>query len=67
MSKQTAKSSKAIKIIVSATLALVAATHTLTAQATELLVWSAGAAQAPMTELVKDYQNGSGLGCRRHP
>ena len=60
MSKQTAKSSKAIKIIVSATLALVAATHTLTAQATELLVWSAGAAQAPMTELVKDYQNGSG-------
>jgi molybdate transport system substrate-binding protein len=60
MHQQTSRFSTAIKRIASATLVLVAATQVLTAQATELLVWSAGAAQAPMTELVKDYQNGSG-------
>jgi molybdate transport system substrate-binding protein len=60
MSKQTAKSSKAMRIIASAILVLVGGTHTLTAHAKELLVWSAGAAQAPMTELVKNYQDDSG-------
>jgi len=60
MSKQTAKVSKAISNGVGAVLLLMVATHALTAQAAELLVWSAGAAQAPMTELVKVYQRDSG-------
>ena len=60
MNQQTPKSHKAKKIVVGATLLLMAATHALDAQAAELLVWSAGAAQAPMTALVKDYIHDSG-------
>ncbi len=60
MNQQTPKSHKAKKIVVGATLLLMAATHALDAQAAELLVWSAGAAQAPMTVLVKDYIHDSG-------
>lgn len=59
MSNQTAKSGKTKRIITSAAVLLLSATHAFTAKANELLVWSAGAAQAPMTELVNDYQNGS--------
>ena len=43
-----------------ALLLLASATAAPTARAAELLVWSAGAAQAPMTTLVKDYQGSSG-------
>ena len=60
MSKQTEKSSTALKIMAGAMLVLVSATQMRAAQAIELSVWSARAAQAPMTELEKDYQNGSG-------
>jgi len=61
MTQPTAKTRKSTRIIANATLVLSIATHTLTAHAEELLVWSAGAAQAPMTELVRAYQSGSGI------
>jgi molybdate transport system substrate-binding protein len=44
----------------SASLFLIAIGMGFNAQAAELLVWSAGAAQAPMTVLVRNYQMGTG-------
>lgn len=59
MNKKTAKSSSIAKIFFSSILLIAAATHALSAQATELLVWSAGATQVPLTVLTKDYETSS--------
>jgi molybdate transport system substrate-binding protein len=48
-----------MKITLNTAVAILALAHAFNAGATELLVWSAGAAQAPMTELVHQYQGQS--------
>jgi len=60
MKTQFVKTCKTDKSLGNAAIMLIAATLSLSSQAGELLIWSAGAAQAPMTELVKSYPSSAG-------
>lgn len=60
MHQKTTRLCTATRLALGTAALLLAATHTLAADAAELLVWSAGAAQAPMVELVRQYQAQSG-------
>lgn len=60
MHKQKNKAGNYIRTTMGTSLLIAFTSWGPVAHAADLLVWSAGAAQAPMTELVKDYQRTSG-------
>lgn len=59
MNKRAAMSISISYFLAGLALGLTLATHAASCNAAELLVWSAGAAQAPLSELVRGYQNTS--------